>query len=168
MQELTTDEALARVTELIHRYCESEDSILEEYRHPQLDRFIKEEGWREVLHQLPTEKRVAYRYYLSHVKGECCFDTATITKIEAIVALLEANAEAERSQRWIVHDQINNLWWASVIEPPFFRGKRYSFLFEKKDLDYIKELVDNTNKKLGRRQLVIEKIDASKRLKKSL
>lgn len=159
------DDYLERAQELMRQYADAD--ILDHYRHPELDLMMKCSDWRDLKKILTVDERRAIRYYCCHLRGECSFHRSWLKGIEAAIAHINDYAWTKHNERLAVYDQINNRYWAGldIGTKPWCKTKSRCLLFTDWERDWLKDLCDRSNKKLGRRQFLVVTVDATKRLK---
>lgn len=156
-------EELAHYMELLKRV---EVPVIDDYYNEAIDNLIERDDWRELVTELNKQDRRVVKLYISCcVKRNLGFDSSSVPKLETAIASLQKLIEAKENTRWVVRDNRSFLYWARIIEPPYFDKLRKAFLFKVGDI-WIEEAVDRVNKGSWPPRLELVKVDATKRLKK--
>lgn len=136
-----------------------------DYINEELEALMLTPQWDAIEDQLTKEERRSIRGYLNYISDQRFgyLDTQ-IQTIEAVTARAKQLQQLELNARWLVCDRNSGLYWARVIERPYWDKKQRAFLFTQEQAEFwVKKFAKIT--KWYRFQAV--KIDATRRLIKS-
>lgn len=136
------------------------------YHNADLEKLMSDKNlWRRLKEQLTRDERrtlTAYKNYKAD--PDWGFGVRYISPLEAIAAKMMRLHQAELNTRWLVQDEATGLYWADIINPPFWKrsDKAFMFMTEAKAMRWVNGFIRAS----GRFEFRAKKYDATKRIER--
>ncbi|NJN13829.1 MAG: hypothetical protein HC815_40515 [Richelia sp. RM1_1_1] len=136
-----------------------------DYINEELEALMRSPQWSAIYDQLTKNERRIIRGYLVYIRDRSFgyLDTQ-IQAIETMTVRAKQLQQLELNARWLVCDRSSGLYWARVINPPYWGKKQRAFLFTQEQAEFwVSKFALVTNWY----RFTAVKVDATSRLKRS-
>lgn len=108
-----------------------------DYVNEELEALMLSPHWKTIYDQLTKDERRSIRGYLNYISDQSFgyLDTQ-IEAIVAVTARVRQLLQLELNARWLVCDRNTGLYWARVIEQPYWDKKHRAFLFNQEQAEF--------------------------------
>ncbi|KOP23041.1 hypothetical protein AMR41_28285 [Hapalosiphon sp. MRB220] len=136
-----------------------------DYINEELEALMLSPQWSAIYDQLAKQERREIRSYLNYIQDTSFgyLDTQ-IQAIEALTARVKQLQQLELNARWLVCDRNTGLYWARVVDKPYWDKKHRAFLFSQEQAElWVKKFAVRTTWY----RFAAVKVDATRRLARS-
>ncbi|NJN13188.1 MAG: hypothetical protein HC815_36820 [Richelia sp. RM1_1_1] len=143
-----------------------------DYINEELENLMRSPQWSTIYDQLAKNERREIRGYLNYIQDtNFGYLDTQIKNIEILTIKMRQLQQLELNARWVVcvHEvrggayRNTQLYWARVINPPYWSKKHRAFLFTQSDAEF---WVNKFSKITNWYRFTAVKIDATRRLSK--
>lgn len=136
------------------------------YHNTDLEKLMSDKNlWKRLKAQLtPDERKTLTAYKNYKADPDWGFGVRHIAPLEAIAARMMQLHQTELNTRWLVQDEATGLYWANIINPPFWRRSDKALMF--KTEKEANRWVNGFIKASGRFEFRAKKYDATKRFER--
>ncbi|WP_017313875.1 hypothetical protein [Mastigocladopsis repens] len=108
-----------------------------DYINEELEALMLSPQWSAIHDQLTKEERREVRGYINYI-SDCSFGylDIQIRAIEEVTARARQLQQLELNARWLVCDRRIGLYWARIIERPYWDKKHRAFLFSQEQAEF--------------------------------
>ncbi len=136
-----------------------------DYSNEELEALMLSPQWSIIYNQLNKNERREIRGYLNYIQDtNFGYLDTQIQNIETLTVKVRQLHLIELNARWVVCDRNTGLYWARVINPPYWGKKHRAFLFTQEQAEF---WVSKFAKVTNWHRFTAVKVDATGRLKRS-